>query len=120
MLLIMHHNALCTPCIAIFNCGHLMHIRVDYGEPESEIQVEQVRWVFGGSQALSGEDTNLPLDQGKHQCIPPKSLSFMFETLFIILYACALSLYVLYGTVDTLRSSFLIILVTNDIIVTGR
>jgi hypothetical protein len=32
------------------------------------------------------------LDQGKPRCIPPKSLSFMFKTLFIILDACALSL----------------------------
>jgi hypothetical protein len=36
--------------------------------------------------------TNLKLTQGKPQCIPPKTLSFMFETLFIMLYACALSL----------------------------
>jgi hypothetical protein len=92
MLMIMHHIALCTPCIAIVNCGHLMHIRVGHAEPESEIQAEQVRWVFGGPQVSSSEDTNLALDQGKPRCIPPKFLSFVFETLFIILYACALSL----------------------------
>jgi hypothetical protein len=51
-----------------------------------EVRAEQVQRVFRGSQALSGEDTNLALDQGKPQCIPPKSLSFMFETLIIILY----------------------------------
>jgi hypothetical protein len=44
----------------------------------------------------------------------------MFEILFIILYACALSSYELYNTVDVLRSSFLIILVTIGIIVTGH
>jgi hypothetical protein len=60
--MIMHHIALCTPCIALFNCGHLLYIRVDHVEPESEFQAEQVRWVFGGPQASSGEDTNLTLD----------------------------------------------------------
>jgi uncharacterized membrane protein YeiH len=60
------------------------------------------------------------LDQDKPWCIPPKFLSFMFETLFIILDACALSLYELYGTVAALRSSFLIILITIAIIVIGH
>jgi hypothetical protein len=88
----MHHIALCTPCIALFNCDHLLLIRVDHVEPKTENQAEQVQWVFEGPQASSGEDTNLELNQGKPQCIPPKSFSFMFETLFIILYACTLSL----------------------------
>jgi hypothetical protein len=88
----MHHIALCTPFIALVNSGHLLHMQVDHAEPETEIQVEQVRWVFRGSQASSGEDTNLTLDQGKTRCIPPKSLSFIFETLFIILFDCALSI----------------------------
>jgi hypothetical protein len=116
----MHHIALCTLCIALFHCGHLMHIRVDHVEPESEFQAGQVQRVFGGPQTPSGNDTNLALDQGKPRCIPQKSLSFMFETLFIILYACALSLYELYGTVVVLRSSLLFILVTMAIIVTGH
>jgi hypothetical protein len=67
--------------------------------------------VFGGPQALSCEDTNLALDQVKPQFIPPKPLSFIFETLFIILFDCALSLQDLYGTVAALGFSFLIILV---------
>jgi hypothetical protein len=57
MLFIMHHIALCTPCIAIVNCGHLMHIREDHMEPKTEIQVEQVQGLFGGPQVSSGEDT---------------------------------------------------------------
>jgi hypothetical protein len=113
----MHHIALCTLCIALFNCDHLLHIRVDHAEPESEFQAEQVRWVFGGPQVSSGEDTKLALDQGKARCIPPKSLSFIFETLFTILFDCALSLKDLYGTVVVLGFSFPIILVT---IVAGR
>jgi hypothetical protein len=32
---------------------------------------------------------NYEQDQGKLRCIPPKSSSFMFETLFIILYLLA-------------------------------
>jgi hypothetical protein len=31
MILSMHHIALCTPCIALVNYGHLLHIRVDHG-----------------------------------------------------------------------------------------
>jgi hypothetical protein len=88
----MHHITLCTPCIALVNGGHLLHMRVDHAEPESEFQAKQVQWAFGGPQASSGEDINLALDQGKPRCIPPKSVSFIFKTLFIILYACALSL----------------------------
>jgi hypothetical protein len=65
LLLIMHHVALCTPCITLFNCGHLLHMQVDH----AEFQVEQVRWVFRGPQASSCEDTNIAQDQGKPRCI---------------------------------------------------
>jgi hypothetical protein len=37
MLLFMHLTALCTSCIALFNCGHLLHMRVDHAEQKSEI-----------------------------------------------------------------------------------
>jgi hypothetical protein len=43
MLLFMHHIALCTPYIALFNCGHLLHMRVDHAEQKSEIQAELVQ-----------------------------------------------------------------------------
>jgi hypothetical protein len=36
--MIMHHNAICTPCITLVNCGHLLHIRVDHVEPKAEIK----------------------------------------------------------------------------------
>jgi hypothetical protein len=82
-----------------------------YAEPKLEVPTEQVQV----------EDfTNLKLTQGKPRCIQPKSLSFIFETLFIILYACALSLYELYDTVDTLRSCSSITLIIIAMIVTGR
>jgi hypothetical protein len=54
-------------------------------ESKTEIQVLQIQWRIGGPQASSGEDTNLVLDQSKPRCIPSKSLSFIFKTLFIIL-----------------------------------
>jgi hypothetical protein len=79
MLMIMHHIALCTPYIALVIGGHLLHMRVDHAEPESEFQAERVQWAFRGSQASCGDDTNLALDQGKPRCIPPKSLPFIFE-----------------------------------------
>jgi hypothetical protein len=55
----MHHIALCTPCIALVNGGHLLHMRVVHTEPESEYQAEQVQWEFGGPQASSCDDVNI-------------------------------------------------------------
>jgi hypothetical protein len=55
----MFHIALCTPCIALVNGGHLLHMRVDHAEPESEFQAEQLQWVFGGPQASSRDDANI-------------------------------------------------------------
>jgi hypothetical protein len=55
----MHHIALWTTCIALVNCGHLLHMRVDHVKPESKFQAKQVRWVFGGPQASSYEDANI-------------------------------------------------------------
>jgi hypothetical protein len=40
MILILHYIALCTQCIALFNCDHLLHIQVDHAELELEFQVE--------------------------------------------------------------------------------
>jgi hypothetical protein len=51
MLFVMHHSALCTPCIALVSGGHVLLMRVDHAEPESEFQAEQVQWAFGGPQA---------------------------------------------------------------------
>jgi hypothetical protein len=59
VLIIMHHIALCTPCITLVNGGHVLHMRVDHAEPESEFHAKQVQWAFGGPQASSGEDTNI-------------------------------------------------------------
>jgi hypothetical protein len=59
MLLFMHHIALYTPCIALCNCGYILHIRVDHVEPKTDNQTEQVQWVFGDPQASSCEDDNL-------------------------------------------------------------
>jgi hypothetical protein len=42
ILMIMHHIALCIPFIAIFNCEHLLHMRVDHAEQESKFQAERV------------------------------------------------------------------------------
>jgi hypothetical protein len=61
MLMLMHHIALCTPCIALFNCGHLLHMRVDHVEPKSEIQVERVQKEYDGPQAPSCMNTNLAI-----------------------------------------------------------
>jgi hypothetical protein len=59
--MIMHHIALCTPCIALFSCGHLLHMWLDHEEQKSEIQAEQVQKEYDGPQALSCIDTNLAI-----------------------------------------------------------
>jgi hypothetical protein len=64
-----------------------------YAEPELEEPMEQ---------AQVEDLTNVVLNEGKPQCIPPKSLSFMFETLCIIIFDRALRLQDLYGTVAAL------------------
>jgi hypothetical protein len=42
VLMIMHHIALCTSCIALVNGGHLFHMQVDHVEPEAEVQKARV------------------------------------------------------------------------------
>jgi hypothetical protein len=59
ILMIMHRIALCTPCIALYNYGHLLHIQVDHVESKTENQAEQVQWVFGDQQVSSCEDTDI-------------------------------------------------------------
>jgi hypothetical protein len=59
MLLIMRHIALCTSCIALFNCGNLLHIWVNHVEPKAENQAEQVQSVFRDPQASSYEDIDI-------------------------------------------------------------
>jgi hypothetical protein len=60
MLMFMHHIAFYTPhALHYCTCGHLLHIRVDHAESESEIQEDQVQGVFDGPQASSYEDANI-------------------------------------------------------------
>jgi hypothetical protein len=55
----MHHIALCTPCIALLQLWPSFAYAVDHMEPKTEIQVEQVQWVIGGTQASSREVANI-------------------------------------------------------------
>jgi hypothetical protein len=55
----MHHIALCTPCISLVNCGHLLHMCVDHVEPKSEVQAEQVQKEYDGPQAPSCKNANI-------------------------------------------------------------
>jgi hypothetical protein len=72
----MHLITLCIPCIALVNCGHLLHMRLDHVEPKMEIQVGQVQWVFGGSQASSCENTNIVVIKENPGTFNQCSLSF--------------------------------------------
>jgi hypothetical protein len=57
-----------------------MHIRVDRVEPKTEIQAEQVQWVFGGPQASSYKDANIVVIKAS-----PDASSHHTWVLFIIL-----------------------------------
>jgi hypothetical protein len=75
----MHPIALCIPCITLFNCDHLLHIKANHVEPKTEIEAEQIQWVFEGPQAPSVRILTLLLYQGKPRCIPPIILGFSFN-----------------------------------------
>jgi hypothetical protein len=76
VLMIMYHIALCTTCITLVNCGHLLYIRVDHAEPKSEFQAEQVQWAFGGSQSPCVKDANNPFGSRQALVHPTKILVF--------------------------------------------
>jgi hypothetical protein len=57
----MHIIALCTPCIILFNCGHLLHMRVYHAEHKSKIQAKRVQTEYDGPPATSCMDTNLAI-----------------------------------------------------------
>jgi hypothetical protein len=58
-----------------------MHMRVDHAEPKTEIQTEQVKWVFEGPEAPSVMDTNIvvikaiPGASNHHHCVLFRILS---------------------------------------------
>jgi hypothetical protein len=79
-------------------------------KPESEFQAEQVRWVFGGSQASSSEDANIVVIKASLGAFNPAPC-LLFESCLMFHYDCALSLYELNGTIVTLRMTFMFILV---------
>jgi hypothetical protein len=89
MLLIMHHIALFTSCIALFNCGHLLHIQVDHTELGSGFQAEQVQWTFGEPQASSCEDANIIVIKASLGASNP-ILAFCLPLYLVMILECAL------------------------------
>jgi hypothetical protein len=59
--------------------SHICTYAIDPMERKMEVAAVQIQWRLGGPQASSGEDANIVLDQGKPWCIPPWSLSSIFE-----------------------------------------
>jgi hypothetical protein len=70
LILIKPHIALCTHALHYCLCLILVHFAIDHIELELEEPTEQ---------AQVEDFTNLALNQVKPRCIPPKSLSFIFE-----------------------------------------
>jgi hypothetical protein len=53
---------------------------IDLDRTELELEVHESKSMrCGGPQATSCVDTNQALDQGKHRCITPQSLTFIIE-----------------------------------------
>jgi hypothetical protein len=75
-----------------FDFGHLLHIRVDHAEPNTEIQAGQVQGVFGGPQAPSVMDANIAFGSRQAPMHLINALVFYFEALLYVLLNCALSL----------------------------
>jgi hypothetical protein len=75
-----------------FNCGHLLHIRIDHVELKMEDQGEQVQLVFRDPQASSYEDTNNCLGSWQAPLDLTNALVLYFEALLYVLLNCALSL----------------------------
>jgi hypothetical protein len=56
-----------------------MHIWVDHVEPKTEIQVEQVQWIFKGPQVSSYEDANIVMIKTSPGALNQYSLSFILK-----------------------------------------
>jgi hypothetical protein len=76
ILLIMHHIALCTPCITHFDLSSYLCKYVDHAERKTEIQAEQFQGMFGGPQASSCEDANIVVIKASPGAFNQYSLSF--------------------------------------------
>jgi hypothetical protein len=57
-------------------------MRVDHAEPKTEIQAEQVQWVFGSPQALSFKDANIVVIKASPGASHP-IFDFYFELIYL-------------------------------------
>jgi hypothetical protein len=62
---------------------------MDHVESKTEIQVQQVWWVFGGPQASSYEDANIDVTKLSPDAANP-ILEFCYNCILIMILACAL------------------------------
>jgi hypothetical protein len=89
LLPFMHHIALCTPCIALVNGGHLFAYALDHTESKTKIQAVQVLWVSRGSQASSYEDTDIVVTKASPSASNP-ILEFYYNFILFMILDCAL------------------------------
>jgi hypothetical protein len=64
---------------------------IDPAEPKTEVQAEQVQWMFVGPQVSSCEDANIVKSRQAPVHLT-NTLIFYFEALLYVLLDCALSL----------------------------
>jgi hypothetical protein len=78
LCIIMQHITLCTPCIAFMLVSHICIFAIDHAE---QGRVEP-------PEPASVEIGDYEQDQGKPRCIPPKSLSFIFDIFYNTICLC--------------------------------
>jgi hypothetical protein len=62
-----------------------MHIRIDYAEPKTKIQAEQIQWVFEGPQMSSYEDANILFESRQAPVHLTNAHVFYFNALIYVL-----------------------------------
>jgi hypothetical protein len=87
VLLIMHHIALCTPCIILHFAPHallLVYYTCTFVLDPTEPKPEELQ------EPAPVEDANPEQEQGKPRCIKPHSLSFIYLYILFMIFECAL------------------------------
>jgi hypothetical protein len=74
------HHTLCTSCTACTLVSYSLRIAIDHVEQGREELLEPA----------PVEDTNPEQDQGKHRCILPHSLIFIYFFSYFVILECAL------------------------------
>jgi hypothetical protein len=80
----MHHIVLYTPCIAIFNCGHLFAYTLDPTESKSEIHVEHDEDINTSATIIPSIEILGPITRSRAQQLNHQVNSFLCSSAYNI------------------------------------